>query len=160
MFIFECGVTFHECRRQNIAHTQTVAAGFIHVGRPDALEGGTDLCFSLGGFRSGINDTMGRQDKVRPFGDHQPFLYVYTQSAQLVYLIHQDYRINHHTVADDIRHIFVKNTGRNGMQHEFFVFKFQRMACVRPTLETCNYTIRGGQHVYNLSFSLITPLQS
>ena len=46
------------------------------------------------------------------------------------------------------------------MQHVLVPFKFQSVPCIRSALETRNEVVLPGQHIDDLSLSLISPLES
>ena len=103
---------------------------------------------------------MGRQDQVRLFGDQQLALYVDAVGLQRGDLVGQDHRVDHDAVADDIDRSVAENPGRNRVEHVFFAFEMEGMSGVRPTLETGDHLIVGGQYVHHLSFTFVTPLQT
>ena len=160
MFRFQSLVTLFERGRENIPYAQPVASGFVHVGRADSFQRRTDLGLAFGSFGSRVDDPVGRQDQVRLFGDQQLALYVDAVGLQRGDLVGQDHRVDHDAVADDIDRSVAENPGRNRVEHVFFAFEMKGMSGVRPTLETGDHLIVGGQYVHHLSFTFVTPLQT
>src|SRR5690554_2870557 len=50
---------------QNVAHTQAVATGLVHVGGTDALKGGANFGGPFGSFRGSIQNAVGRSEERR-----------------------------------------------------------------------------------------------
>ena len=55
---------------------------------------------------------------------------------------------------------FTEYSGRDASHHETFPFEVEGMACIRPALETRDRGVAACEHVHNLPFSLIAPLEA
>src|SRR5690242_8185212 len=74
----------------------------------------------------------------------------------------QCYRIQYYTITNQIDCSLVKYPRRNLVQNNFFAFRsyIKRMTSIGSSLEPCNHIIFRSKIIYNLSFTLITPLKS
>ena len=69
-------------------------------------------------------------------------------------------RIKHHAVADQVVRSVPEYAGWYGMQDEALVSVLYGVAGVGASLETCNDVVPLGKHVYDLAFSLVSPLEA
>ena len=143
---------------QQVAHTQTVTADLVRIGRADALAGRTDFALALGSFVSRIQDPVCRQDQVSLFGNIQLFRQIVSTGSQCLGLLLEQERIQNDTVADHVHLATLEDSGRNGTQYIFFTFEFQRMTGIRSTLETSDHIIIRGQDIDYFAFAFVAPL--
>ena len=66
----------------------------------------------------------------------------------------------HHAVADQVVRSVPEYAGWYGMQDEALVSVLYGMAGVGTALETRNDVVPLGKHVYDLAFSLVSPLET
>ncbi len=83
----------------HIAYAQAVPAGFVHVRGADAFQRGTDFFFALGGFGSGIQQTVRGQNEVRLARNHHPFVDGYPHPYKRVDFFFEGDGVDHHAVA-------------------------------------------------------------
>ena len=160
VFAAEAAVFFLEIRQQDIAHPDAVSAGLVHIGRPDALQGGTDLLDAFGRFGGGVEVAMRRQDEVCLLGDEQALAVIDPERLQLIEFLFQGNGIDDHAIADQIDQAVAKDPGRHGMQDEFLPVELERMSGVRTALKAGHKIILLGQVIYDLPLSLVAPLQA
>ena len=68
--------------------------------------------------------------------------------------------VEHHAAAYDVLLAALKNTRRNRAQDVFLTVEFQRMTGIGTALKTCHDLVGRGQHVDDLAFAFVSPLQS
>ena len=136
MLLLERFEPFFEIRSQCISYPHSVAAGFVHIGGPDSLEGGADLGSSFRCLRCRIYDPVGGQDQMGFFGDHYPLPYRNAHGFDFHAFFPEDDRIDYHSVADDINGVFSEYSRRDRMQNEFFAFEMKGMPGIGASLET------------------------
>ena len=160
MLLFEGIVTVQEIPGEDVSHPQSVAAGLIHIGRADSLEGGANLGLSLGGFTGGIQHPVRRQDEMGALGNEQFPADIHTLGFNGGHFLHQDDGIDDHAVSDDVDRIFAKDSGRDGVKDETITVEHQRMTCIGASLESGHDLVRRREYIHDFSFSLIPPLES
>ena len=94
---------------QNVTHTQSRTAGFLAVGRSDALARGAHLILSLSGLVSTVQHTMGRQDEMSPATDVETTAQVVACCLQFACLLHEQVWGNDTSVADDVHLVLGKD---------------------------------------------------
>ena len=65
MLIDQAVITLFKVRQENVADTQSVATGLVHVGRTDAAQRRSDLVLALFLLVGRIKQPMGGQNQVR-----------------------------------------------------------------------------------------------
>ena len=75
-------------------------------------------------------------------------------------LLAEKHRVDHHAVADDVGLAALEDAGRNRAQDILLTAEFQRVTGIGTALEAGHHFIAGRQHIHDLSFSLVPPLQA
>ena len=75
-------------------------------------------------------------------------------------LFHEQYRVKHHTVAYHVDAAFLEDAARNRTEHILVALEFQRVSGIRSALETRHHVIARGEHIHDLAFSFIAPLEA
>ncbi len=145
---------------QDVTDTQSVAAHFVGIGRPDTLAGGAHLVFALGSLKRAVENAMGRHDQVSLIRDVQARLKLVSALGQLLGLAHKEVGGQHHAIADDIDLATLENSGGNAAEHIFLALEFQGVAGIGSTLKAGNHVIVGREYVYDLTLALISPLKT
>ena len=160
MLLFQRFVLVFEGRGEDVPHAEAVAAGLVHVGGADALEGGADLGLPLGGFAGGVQHPVRRQDEVCTLGDDQ----LAGDGARDLLdggdLFHKDHRVDDHPVADHIDRPLPEDPGGNRVQHETVPVEDQGMSRVGTALEAGDHLVTGCEHIHDLAFALVPPLEA
>src|SRR6187431_2650197 len=103
---------------------------------------------------------MGWKDQAGALTDVKILFVINSKSTYRSTLSFQCNRIQNHTITNQVSRVFMKNSRRNLMQYYFLAFNIQGMACIGSSLEPGNDIILRSEKIYNLSFSLITPLKA
>ena len=145
---------------EDVTHAESIARDLIGIGRTNALTGGAYLVLTLLRLIGCIEQAMGGHDEVGLLGDMQAVLQLMTASLQCLGFLHEQVGSQDDTIAYDIRFVSLENTGGNGAKHIFLTFELQRMTGIRTSLEASHHIILGGEHINDLTFSFIAPLQA
>ena len=149
-----------EFRTQHVADTHARTTYLVRIGRADTLSGRTDTGAAFGRLLRGVEHPVSRQDQVCLLGNLQAPLQIVAALGQRRSLLAEKNRVEDHPVADDVGFTALENTRRNRAQDVFFAVEFQRMTRIGTALKTRNRLITGSQHIDNLAFALIAPLQA
>ena len=149
-----------EVGQEDVADTQAIAAGLVHVGRADAAQGRADFVLALFLLVGSVQQAVGRQNQMRLARDEQPLVHIDPMLFHLSNLALQRDRIDDDTVANQIELALPEDAARDGVQHMLASIKFEGMACIGATLEAGDDVVLRGQHVHNLSFPFIPPLEA
>ena len=103
---------------------------------------------------------MGRQYEVGLAGDAQLLVEHHTGILQLLCLLGEEDRVEHHAVTDDIDRPALEDSRRHRSQDMGLPLDLQRVTGIGSALEATDDIVVGGQHIDHLSLSLIAPLQS
>ena len=145
---------------ENISHAQTVTADFVCIGRTDTFTRRTDFGFAFGGLVGLVQQSVGRQNKVRFLRYIQPLLQLVTGGSQLLRLFAEQDRVQHYAVTDQVDLATLEDTGRNTAQHVFLTLELQRVTGIRTALKTGYYIVLRREHIHHFAFALIAPLES
>ena len=132
----------------------------VGVGRSDTFTGRTHFVLAFCSLVCTVKDTVRRHDEVCFLRDVQTFFQWMSALLQFFCLSHEQIWSQNHTVPDDIHLSALEYTGRNGTQNVFLSFELQRVSCIRTSLETSHYVVVRCEHIYDLSFTFITPLET
>ena len=154
------GIDPLEIGAQQVADTHAVAAHLVRIGRADALARGADLGTALGGLVSRVEDAVRGQDQVGFLRNAELAGQVVAAGGQRFGLVTEKDGVDHHSVADDIGLATLENARRYRAEHVFLAVEFQRVTGIGTSLKTGYHLIAGRQHVHNLPFALVTPLQA
>jgi len=160
VLVFERFVAFFKIGQVNIADTQSVSAGFIHVGWADSFECGADFSFAFMGFAGGVEPAVGGQDEVGLAGEQESFLETDFAFFEGLEFAAQDDRVEHDAIADEIDEVWAEDSGGNRVQDVFVTTKFEGVAGIWAALETGDDVVLSGEVVYNFTFPLIAPLEA
>src|SRR5690554_843684 len=95
-----------------------------------------------------------------PIGNLELFEYLNPLLFYVFDLFAQGHRVNDHAGTDYIGDVLAEYSGRDGMQHVFFIIKYQRVPRVGPTLKPAYIIIICGQAINYLTFPFVTPLET
>ena len=149
-----------EVRCKDVAYSQAVAAGLVHVGGTYALEGGAYLGLALGCLGRRVDNPVGRGYEVGFLGDPDALPYRYAGLLQLCAFFFENDRVQHHSVADKVVSAGPEYAGRYGVKHEALVSGLYGMAGVGSALEAGYDAVSPGKYVHYLAFSLVSPLEA
>ena len=90
----------------------------------------------------------------------EALLEVVTALLQILCLCHEEVRSENHAVTYNVDLTTLENARGDAAQHVLLAFELQGMSCVRTSLKTSNYIILRSKDVYDLSLSLIAPLET
>ena len=79
---------------------------------------------------------------------------------QFLGLIHKQIRGQNHTIAYDVDLAPLEDTRRNGTKYILLAFKLQCMSGIRTALKPSHDIILRCQHINNLPFAFIAPLET
>src|SRR5690606_12450650 len=145
---------------EKVAHAQSVSSGLVHVCWSNAFECGTDFLISLREFRGLLERAVSGKNEVCSIGDEDVFLKVHAEGSNGIAFALESNGIEHDAISDEVDLARVENAGGDLMQHHLLVFYIEGMACVWSALEACNHIIVFSEIIYNLSFSLVAPLEA
>ena len=160
VFLFQGVKAGLKVRGQDVPDAEAVAAGLVHVGGADALEGGADLGFAFGCLGGRVYDTVGGGDQVGFLGDSDPLPYGNAQLFDLGALLLEDYGVEDYASADDVVRAFSEDTRGYRVKHEAAAFRLDGMAGIGTALEPGNDIVLAGEDVHNFAFALISPLET
>ena len=145
---------------QNVTHAQAVTAHLVGIRRADALARGAHLGITLGHLIGRIQQAVRRQDEVRLLRDVQAFLQRMSGCFQRLGLSLEEGGIQHHAVTYYINLVALEYARGDGAKHILLSGKLKRMSGIGTALEAGHHVISGGQHIDNLAFAFVAPLQS
>ena len=159
MLLLQGFIALPEFGGEHVSYPEPVPSGLVHVGRAYALEGGAYLGFALRGLAGGVQHPVGGEDELGPLRNLElagdgPCL-----GLDCADFIYEDDRIHHDPVAYDVHGVFPEDSGRHRVEHESVSVELEGMAGVRPSLEACYYLVVGSEHVHDLTFALVAPLE-
>ena len=160
VLVFQRFIPLDELGGEDVAHAESVAAGLVHVGGADALEGGADLALALRRLAGGVEHPVGGEDQVRLLGDEELAGDVHALGLDGLDLVHQDDRVDDDAVADDVHRIRAENAGGDGVEHEAVPVEHEGMARVGTALEAGDHLVTGRQDVDDLALALVAPLEA
>ena len=88
---------------------------------------------------------MGRQYEVGLAGDAQPLVEHHTGILQLLCLLGEEDRVEHHAVTDDIDRPALEDSRWHRSQDVGLALDLQRVTGIRATLEAPDDIVMGGQ---------------
>ena len=94
------------------------------------------------------------------FREFQGVLEVHTSLAECLSFLHEEYRIKHHTVADEVGFFVLEDAGGDGAEHIFLAVELQSVTGIGPSLETCHNVVARSEHIHNFTFTLVAPLEA
>ena len=106
--LLKLGETFGEIRGQDVSDPEAMASHLVCVGRPDALERGTDLALASGSLVSGVQEPVGRKDQVGLLGDHYLLLRIDPHGLHIATFLFESNRIQDNSTSDDIHRAFTE----------------------------------------------------
>ena len=130
----------------------------VLVGRPDAAAGGADLSGAACRLARDIERGVVRQDQRTGFRDPDAPVELHAGARELVHLLEQRMRREHHAVADVAGHARMQNARRDQVQHRLPPGDHQRMPGVVSALEAHHALRMRREPVDDLPFALVTPL--
>ncbi len=145
---------------EDVTHAKAAPAGFVGIGGADALEGRANLGFAHGAFAGSIQGAVGGKDEVGALGDDQFAAYVNAPFLDGGDFLHEDDGIHDDAVTNNINGTFAEYTGGYRVQYKAVSVEDQRVTGVRAALETGNHLVGRREHVHNLTFALVPPLES
>ncbi len=149
-----------EIGAQQIADTHAVAAHLVRIGRADALARGADLGAALGRLVGRVEDAVRRQDQVGFLRNAELAGQVVAAGRQRLGLLTEKDGVDHHPVADDVGLAALENARRYRAEYVLLAVEFQRVTGIGTALEPGHHLVAGRQHVHDLPFALVTPLQA
>ena len=149
-----------EIGTQQIPYAHAVAAYLVGIGGTDALARRADLGAALGRLVRGVEHAVRGQDQVGLLRNAELFGQVMAAGSQRFGLLAEKHRVDHHAVADDVGLAALENARRNRAEHVFLAVEFQRVTGIGTALEAGHHLVTRRQHVHNLPFALVTPLQA
>ena len=160
MLVLDLFVFFQEFGRKQVADTQTGAGSLVRVGGSNALEGGTDFHVAFLLLVCRIQQLVCGQNEVCFLGNKKIVGRGKPHGHQRVDFLLKSYRVNHHTITDNIDFLLVENTGWDNVEHMADAVELQRVSGVGTALEAGYHIVFRGHHIHDLAFSFITPLQT
>ena len=142
-----------EIGTQQIPYAHAVAAYLVGIGGTDALARRADLGAALGRLVRGVEHAVRGQNQVGLLRNAELFGQVMAAGSQRFGLLAEKHRVDHHAVADDVAR-------RDRAEHVFLAVEFQRVTGIGTALEAGHHLVTRRQHVHNLPFALVTPLQA
>ena len=142
-----------------VADADAYAVDFVGIARSDAVFRRADLSVALELFIFFINADMIRHDDMRTRGNFQ-FADLHAFGGHAFDFFKEDFRIDNDAAADDVRGALTEDAGRDAADHEVVAVELQRVAGVRTALEAGDGGVARRKHVHDLSFPLISPLES
>ena len=149
-----------EIGTQQIPDAHAVAAHLVGIGGTDALARRADLGATLRRLVRSVEHAVGGQDQVGFLRDAKLFGQIVAAGSQRFGLLAEEDGVDHHAVADDVGLAALENARRNRAEHVFLAVEFQRVTGIGTALETGHHLVTGRQHVHDLPFALVTPLQA
>ena len=145
---------------ENVAYTQTITTGLVGVSRANAFTRRANLVLALSCFVSCIEQTVGWHDEVCLLRNVETVLQIVTALLQILGLIHKEVGGKHHAVTDNVHFVTLENARWNGTKHILLSLKFERVSCVRTSLETGYNVIAWRQNIHDLTLTLVSPLKT
>ena len=108
----------------------------------------------------GVEHAVRGQNQVGLLRNAELFGQVMAAGSQRFGLLAEKHRVDHHAVADDVGLAALENARRNRAEHVFLAVEFQRVTGIGTALEAGHHLVTRRQHVHNLPFALVTPLQA
>ena len=145
---------------KDVAHTKTAARDLVSIGRADSLARGAHLLYALGGFLCRVEQAVGRHDEVSLLRDIQARLQFVAAPCQVLRLGHEEVRRQDNTIADYIYFSALEDSRGDAPKHILLSFKLKRVPGIGATLKTGDNIVLRSQHIDNLSFTLVAPLEA
>jgi len=140
-----------------ITDSDSQAIDHVHVGRPDAATGGTDL-----GSLQSIEFSMERENDRTAGRNAQPVGIVDADSLleQRPDLSFQRFGIHDHTRTDQVRRMRIEDSGRNQMQDDLLAVLVNGVAGVVAALEAENIVVVCREEIADLALALVAVLKT
>src|SRR5437879_1919948 len=101
---------------------------------------------------------IGHND-MRPFADVE-FRYIYTEMTQFFHFRDETFGVNNNAIANNTGGVWVKNARWNKTKSKFSFFVHNPVSCIAASLVAHDILCIHRQLVYNLPFTLVSPLCS
>ena len=144
---------------EDVANAESVARYFVGICRAYPLAGGADFGFSFRKFVGRVEMPVRGHYKVCLPGYPEYLRQVGALFLKSLGLLAEQYRIKHYPIAYEIDAI-PENTGRDGTQHDLPAVKLKSVSGIGAALETRHHVIARGEHIHDLAFSFIAPLEA
>ena len=97
---------------------------------------------------------------MRLLADEETLSQIMTTLCQFNSFLHEEERIEHYAIADNVYLASLENSRRNRAEHILLAIEFQCVTSVRTTLESCYDVITWSQYIDYLTFTLVSPLEA
>ena len=140
-----------------VIEADTAALILVHICRAYASAGSTDIRAASELFGESVELDMPGHDDMSSGVDPE-VIEGYTSFGHAVYLAEQVLRVEDYACADKAEGIFIEYTRWDKVELIDFAVAFNGMACVISALRANNDISFGSKDIYDLAFSLVTPL--